>query len=94
MNIQPVNGYVLIEPAEAEERTAGGIIVPDSAREKPAEGYVRALSADAGDEVAIGDRVIYKKFAGEELSSGDTIYKLLPYGDLLAKYVQADAIPE
>ncbi|MCA9551877.1 MAG: co-chaperone GroES [Myxococcales bacterium] len=94
MNLQPVNGYVLIEPVEAEQQTRGGIYVPDSAQQRPAEGYVRAMSADAGDEVAIGDRVVYKKFSGEDLTLDGNKVKLIPYGDLLGKFVEADAIPE
>ena len=94
MNLQPVNGYVLIEPVEAEQQTRGGIYVPDSAQQRPAEGYVRAMSADAGDEVAIGDRVVYKKFSGEDLTLDGNKVMLIPYGDLLGKFVEADAIPE
>ncbi len=94
MKIQPLNEYVLLRPADAEERSAGGILLPDSAQEKPAEGIVLALPPDAEDDVAIGDRVIYKKYSGEDLRVEGETLKLVPYGDLLAKYVDADEIPD
>ena len=95
MNIQPLNDYYLLQLVEAEERTAGGIILPETAKERPAEGVVKALPADAGEDLKIGDRVIFKRFAGEDLqSSGGEKFKLVPYGDLLAKYVETDAIPD
>lgn len=93
MKLHPMNGHVLLRLAEAEERTAGGLYVPDAAREQPAEGYVEAKSSAASDDIAIGDRVLYKKFSGEELKFDGTKYRLVPEGDLLAKYVEADAIP-
>ena len=92
--IQPLQDYVMLEPVEAEEVTPGGIIVPDSAKEKPAEGIVVAKAADATDDVALGDRVIYKKFSGHELKMQGKTWRLVPSEDLLAKYVEADAIPE
>lgn len=94
MNLQPLNGNVLLEPVEAADQTSGGIYLPESAKERPTEGIVRALSADAGEEVELGDRVIYKKFAGEEISYEGKDYRLVPYGDLLIKFVSADEIPE
>ena len=94
MNLQPLNGHVLLRPVEAEEKTAGGLYVPDSARELPAEGYVEAKPSGASDDIAIGDRVLYKKFSGEDLTLDGNKVKLIPYGDLLGKFVEADAIPE
>ncbi len=94
MQIQPLNDNVLLRLVEAEEVTKGGIILPDTAKETPAEGIVEAIAADATDEVAIGDRVLYKRFSGEEIKVDGTKYRLVPVGDLLAKYVEADAIPE
>ncbi|MCA9609936.1 MAG: co-chaperone GroES [Myxococcales bacterium] len=94
MFIKPLNGHVLIEPASAATQSKGGIYLPDTAQEKPAEGYVRALPADSGDEVDLGDRVIYKRFSGEDLVVEGKEYKMVPFGELLAKYVEGDAIPE
>lgn len=94
MNLQPLNGNVLLEPLEAADQSAGGIYLPESAKERPTEGIVRAISADAGEEIELGDRVLYKKFSGEEIRFEGTDYRLVPFGDLLAKYVAADEIPE
>ncbi len=94
MNIQPLNDLVLLRLLEAEEQTKGGIIVPASAREQPAEGLVEAMAADATDEVAIGDIVLYKKYSGEEISIEGVKHRLVAAGDLLAKYVETDEIPD
>lgn len=92
MKIQPLGDYVLIRQVEAEEMTAGGIYLPDTAREKPAEGLIVAVAADIGEDVAIGDKVIYKRFAGEELKIDGEKLRLVSVGDLLAKYVSGDEI--
>jgi len=92
--IQPLQDYVLVRPSKAEDVTAGGIIVPDSAQEKRAEGEIIAKAADATDDVLIGDRVIYQKYAGHEIKLEGETLRLVPSGELLAKYVEADAIPE
>lgn len=94
MNLQPLNGRVLLEPLEAADQTAGGIYVPESAKERPTEGIVRAISADAGEEIELGDRVMYKKFSGDEIHFEGSDYRLVSFEDLLAKYVAADEIPE
>jgi chaperonin GroES len=93
MRLQPLNGHVLLRLVEAEEKTAGGIFLPDTAREQPAEGIVEALPPGGSPEVTVGDRVIYKKFVGEEIALDGEKRRLVPTGDLLAKYVTADAIP-
>lgn len=92
--IQPLNDQVLLKPMVAEERTAGGLYLPDTARETPTEGIVEALPAGGVTGVAIGDRVIYKSFSGSEITVDDQKHRLVPSGDLLAKYVEVDAIPE
>jgi chaperonin GroES len=94
IKIQPLQDYVMLEAVEAEEVTTGGIVIPDSAKRKPAEGTVVAKAADAADEIAIGDRVIYKEYSGTEIKLDGETYMLVPSGDLLAKYVEADEIPE
>ncbi len=93
MNLQPLNGNVLLRQVQAEEKTSGGIYLPDTAREAPAEGIIEAVPPGGSDEVAIGDRVLYKKFSGEEIQVDGQKFRLVPEGDLLAKYVKADAIP-
>lgn len=92
MNLQPLGDLVLVRPIEAKEQTAGGLYLPDTARETPAEGTVLAVGADVGNGVVVGDRVIYKQFAGDELTVGEDKVRLIPVADLLARYVDGDAI--
>ena len=71
VNIQPLSDRVLIEPVAAETTTASGIIIPDSAKEKPQKGTVVAIGKGTKDEqmtVKVGDLVLYGKYAGTELS--------------------------
>ncbi len=93
MQLQPMNGHVLLEPVAAEERTKGGLYLPETAREAPDEGVVEALPQTGSDEIAIGDRVLYKSHAGQEITFDGRKRLLVPVGDLLAKYVRADTIP-
>ena len=94
MKLQPMHGRVLVEAFEAKDTTAGGIVIPDTAKEKLQEGEVIAVAKDATDEVAVGDHVIYKEFAGTEVKIAGDERILLTEDDLLAKYVAADKIPE
>ena len=94
MTIIPINGQILVKPAEATEKTSAGIYLPESGQEKPQEAEVIAVADDATEEVAVGDRVIYKKFSGTEVSMEDESYILLTADDLLLKYVATDDIPE
>jgi len=93
MRLQPLNGHVLLDPVAAAEKSQGGIILPDTAREAPDEGIVAALPPTGSDEVSVGDRVLYKRHAGQEIKFENEKKLLVPIGDLLAKYVQADEIP-
>lgn len=94
MTLQPLGDLVLVRPIEAQEKTAGGIFLPDTAREAPAEGTVMAVGAAVENGVAVGDRVVYKRFAGEELTMGTEKVRLVAVADLLARYVEADAIAD
>jgi len=89
-----MHGRVVVKASEAGDKTAGGIYIPDTAKEKLQEGEVVAVAKDATDEVAVGDRVIYKEFGGTEVSIEGEAYILFTEDDLLAKYVSADKIPE
>jgi chaperonin GroES len=92
-NIQPTNNYVLIKLDEkTEEKTAGGLYIPDSAKEKPSEGEVAGIAVGASEEIAVGDRVIFKEFSGTEIKFDNKKYLLIPVADILAKYVEVDAI--
>jgi chaperonin GroES len=94
MKLQPMHGRVLVKPFEGEQKTAGGIYIPDTAKETLQEGEIIAVAEDATDEVAVGDRVIYKEFGGTEVRVDGEEYILFTEDDLLAKYVAADEIPE
>ena len=67
MKIRPMNGRVLVRPLETAEKTKGGIVIPDTAKEKPREGEVIAVAEDATEDVAIGDHVIYRQGGGTEV---------------------------
>ena len=96
MNIKPLGDRVLVEPAQAEERTAAGIIIPDSAKEKPQRGVVVAAGAgrllDNGKRaemnVAVDDEVIYGKYSGSDVEVDGEQYKILRESDILAKVVK------
>jgi len=91
--IQPVNGYVLIKLNEPEEeKTASGIIIPDTATESKNEGEVVAVSADATKEISVGDRILYKEMSGNELTYDGVKYLLIESGDIIAKFVEGDKI--
>jgi chaperonin GroES len=94
MRAKPINGHVLVRPLEASNQTSGGIYLPDTAKEKLHEGEVVAVADDATEEVAVGDRVIYKEFSGTEIKLENEEHILLSSEDLLAKYSAVDAIPE
>lgn len=90
MNIQPLSDRVLIEPTAAEEVTASGIIIPDSAKEKPLKGTVLAVGNGTRDEEMIlkpGDCVLYGKYAGTEIEVEGKKYLMMRQSDVLAKLV-------
>ena len=82
--IRPLGDRVLIELVEQEETTDSGIVLPDSAKEKPQEGKVVAVGKDAEDEVKVDDRVIYSKYAGTEVEYDGKEYLILGKMDILA----------
>ena len=87
MTIKPLSDRVLIKPAEAEVKTAGGIIIPDSAKEKPLKGTVIATGNGTKDEemlVNAGDTVLYGKYAGTELEADGEKYLMMRQSDILA----------
>lgn len=94
MNLHPINGRIVVRPFESSEETTGGIVIPDTAQEKRCEGEIIAIAEDATEEVAVGDRVIYKEYAGTEITVDEQDYVLLQADELLVKYVAADEIPE
>lgn len=90
MNIQPLSDRVLIEPTPAEEVTASGIIIPDSAKEKPLRGTILAVGNGTKDEemtLKPGDQVLFGKYAGAEIEFEGKKYLLMRQNDVLAKLV-------
>ena len=87
MNVKPLADRVLVKPAEAEEKTASGIIIPDSAKEKPLKGEIIAVGKGTKDEemvLAQGDHVLYGKYAGAEIELNGEKYLIMRQSDVLA----------
>ncbi|MBQ6753969.1 MAG: co-chaperone GroES [Bacteroidales bacterium] len=87
VNIKPLSDRVLVKSAEAEEKTATGIIIPDTAKEKPMEGTVIAVGPGKKDEpmtVKTGDKVLYGKYSGTEINVGDEKYLIMRESDIYA----------
>jgi len=93
LKIRPLDYRVVVTPVEAEERTAGGIVLPDSAKEKPQRGHVVALGPgkllDNGTRaplsLAVGDEVIYGKYSGSDIEVDGHDVKILRESEILAK---------
>ena len=87
LNIKPLADRVLIEPAAAETKTSSGIIIPDSAKEKPQKGAVVAVGKGTKENpitVKVGDQVLYGKYAGTELQHEGSDYLIMKESDILA----------
>ena len=82
MNFQPLGKRVLIERVEEAKTTASGIYIPDSAKEKPSQGKVLAVSTEV-ENVAVNDTVVFGKYAGSELTLDNTTYLVIETDDLL-----------
>ena len=95
LKLRPLDDRVVVEPSEAEETTAGGIVLPDAAREVPQRGSIVAVGPgrllDSGERgelsVGIGDEVIYGKYSGTEIEIEGRDFKILRESDILAKVV-------
>ncbi|MDI1353548.1 MAG: co-chaperone GroES [bacterium] len=87
VNVRPLADRVLVEPAAAETKTAGGIIIPDTAKEKPMRGKIVAVGNGKPEEpmtVKVGDTVLYGKYAGTELSIDGKDYLIMKESDIYA----------
>jgi chaperonin GroES len=87
VNIKPLADRVLVEPAPAEEKTASGIIIPDTAKEKPQRGSVVAVGNGKKDEpmtVKVGDSVLYGKYSGTEINIEGKDYLIMRESDIFA----------
>lgn len=93
LNLRPLDDRVVVEPQEAEERTAGGIVLPDTAKERPQRGTIVSVGPgkllDNGSRgtlsVAVGDLVIYGKYSGTDIEVAGKDVKILRESDILAK---------
>jgi chaperonin GroES len=93
MNIHPLDDRIVVEPLEAEEKTAGGILIPDTAKEKPQKGKVVAVGPGkllddgkrAAPSVKKGDIVLYAKYGGSDVKVGEKEYLIMRESDVLAK---------
>ncbi|MBQ4142282.1 MAG: co-chaperone GroES [Thermoguttaceae bacterium] len=95
-NLRPLDDRIVVKPLEAEQMTAGGIVLPDSAKEKPQRGTVVAAGPGKLLEngtrgtmaVAVGDEVIYGKYSGSDIEVAGEEYKILRESDVLAKILK------
>jgi chaperonin GroES len=94
VNIKPLEDRIVVKPLDAEQTTASGLVIPDTAKEKPQEGEVVAVGPgrfnEDGDEripmdISVGDKVIYSKYGGTEVKHGGEEYLILSARDVLAK---------
>ena len=96
MSLQPLEDRIIVKPGDAEETTASGLVIPDTAKEKPQEGEVIAVGPGRIDDngnrvpidVAVGDRVLYSKYGGTEVKFGADEYLVLSARDVLAVVVR------
>lgn len=92
VRLQPLGERIVVQREESEQTTAGGIVLPDSAKEKPARGVVVAIGdgkllddgTRAASQLAVGDRVLFSSYAGETVESDDVEYLLMREDDVLA----------
>jgi len=92
--LQPVNQNVLLDLAEdnSEQKTAAGIIIPDTVKEKQNKAVVAGMSNIENPEVSIGDTVLYKEYSGNEIEFEGKKFLLIPYADIIAKVVETESI--
>lgn len=87
VNVKPLADRVLVEPLASEEKTSGGIIIPDTAKEKPQKGTIVAVGPGKKDEemsVQVGDSILYGKYAGTELTIDGVEYMIMKEADIYA----------
>lgn len=86
-NIEPLGARILIKIVEQEAKTSSGLLLPESAKEKPQEGIVEAVGTadDMLTDLAVGDKVLFAKYSGTEIKQGDTTLLILNEDDVLAR---------
>ena len=94
MNIRPLRNRIVVKPVEQESKTAGGIYLPDNAKEKPQQAevvavglgeFIEATGKTVAPPLSVGDRVFYGRYAGTEVTVADQEFKILEVKDVLAK---------
>ena len=97
MNLQPLDDRIVVRPSEAEEKTASGLVIPDTAKEKPQQGEVLSVgpgrrAENTGEliplDIAVGDKVVYSKYGGTEITIDGEDLLILAGRDVLAKVVK------
>lgn len=88
VNVVPLGARVLIKPLEQENRTASGIILPETAKEKPQTGLVVAIGDDEAIKVKEGDKVLFPKYSGTEVKLNGVDYLLMDSNDILARLIE------
>ena len=99
MKFRPLHDRVVVERIEAEEKSAGGIIIPDSAKEKPSQGEVVAVGPGGRDEagklipidIKVGDRILFGKWSGTEVKIDGVEYLIMKESDIMGVLVEAEA---
>jgi chaperonin GroES len=87
INIQPMGTRVLIKPLEQESKTSSGLLLPETAKEKPQTGLVVAIGDDEEIKLKVNDKVLFAKYSGTEFRMDGTEYLLLEANDVLAKFL-------
>ncbi len=92
--LQPINQNVLLDISEEEKEqtTKAGIIIPDTAKEKPKTAKVLAMSSIENPEITVGDTVLFKEYSGTETKFEGKTYLVIPYADILAMVVETESI--
>ncbi len=92
--LQPINQNILLDITEEsrEQKTAGGIIIPDTAQEKPKTAKVVGMSNIDNPEILVGDTVLFKEYSGTETEFEGKKFLVIPYADILAKVVETESI--
>ncbi len=88
INLQPLGSRVLVKPLEQENKTASGLLLPETAKEKPQTGLIVAVGDDEEIKVKVNDKILFAKYSGTEFKLDGTEYLLLESNDILAKFVE------
>jgi len=88
ISLQPLGARVLIKPLDQESRTASGILLPETAKEKPQTGQVIAIGEDEDIKVKVGDKVLFAKYTGTEIKHEGVDYLIMDSNDILMRFIE------